>query len=318
MGWVLLALLPATAAGIYFFGHRALVHMIVAVVSSVLAEAAVQKLRKVPATISDLSAALTGLLVAFNVPSAGPYWISAVGGVFAIIVVKQAFGGLGHNFMNPALAARAFLLAAWPVHMTSGWLAPAGTQSLSGVDAFTSSTPMAAIKSMRGFGNMDASYLQDALLPLFTGSVGGCIGETSALALLLGAAVLFAKRYIDFRIPVCYIGTVFLLTWVFNGTGSFFTREALLVPSFHILGGGLILGAFFMATDMVTRPITPVGAVVFGIGCGCLTVLIRLAGGYPEGVSYSILLMNIAAPLLDRIRRPRKYGQQKMTKKADA
>ena len=217
--------------------------------------------------------------------------------------------------MNPALAARAFLLAAWPVHMTTAWVMPHNSSTMSGIasriDGVTGATPLTVIKHFAGTNVLDSVHLKEALMPLLTGNVGGCIGETSAVALLAGALLLLYKRYIDYRIPLSYIATVFILSWVFNGTGSHFTVESLLIPAFHVFAGGLILGAFFMATDMVTSPVTPLGSILFGAGCGCITVLIRLIGGYPEGVSYSILLMNIAAPLLDRIRLPRKYGEVK-------
>ncbi len=309
---VLAALAPATAASLYFFGFRALVHILLAVAFAVGTEALIQTLRKVPVTINDYSAALTGLLLAFNLPPGAPYWISAVGGIFAVAVVKQAFGGLGFNFVNPALAARAFLLAAWPMHMTAAWTMPRGAATMSGitsaVDGVSAATPLNVFKGMISTGMLDRSELRESLWPCFTGQVGGCIGETSAAALLIGAAYLIYKGYIKVVIPAAFVGTTFLLAWIFNGTGSYFTMNALIVPVFHLLSGGLVLGAFFMATDMVTSPITPVGGLLFGAGCGCITMLIRLAGGYPEGVSYSILLMNVAAPLLDRVRLPRKYG----------
>ncbi len=310
MGTVIIALLPAMIASIYFFGVRALIHIITAVTFSIVAEAVVQKIRKVDITVNDLSAALTGLLLAFNVSPSAPYWISAVGSVFAVVVVKQLFGGLGYNFMNPALAARAFLLASWPVHMTASWMLPRGTKTLSGFDAITSATPLNALKNFISTGSVSGINLKEAILPLFTGQVGGCIGETSAIALIIGGVFLLYKRYIDYKIPLTFISTVFVLTWIFNGTGSFFTQDALIVPVFHIFSGGLMLGAFFMATDMVTSPITPIGTIIFGVGCGVITVLIRLIGGYPEGVSYSIILMNITVPLLERIRRPKKYGEK--------
>jgi len=309
---VLLALVPAAAAGIYFFGLRSAIHIVLAVAAAMGAEALIQKLRKVPITINDYSAAVTGLLLAFNVPPGAPYWISVVGGAFAIAIAKQAFGGLGFNFINPALAARAFLLAAWPVHMTAAWMMPRGAATLSGmtgaVDGITAATPLNVLKGLIATGAVERSQLREALWPSFIGQVGGCIGETSAVALLIGAIYLIYKGYIKIVIPAIYVGTVFILGWIFNGTGTYFTPEAITVATFHIVSGGLILGAFFMATDMVTSPVTPVGGMLFGFGCGCLTILIRLAGGYPEGVSYSILLMNVAAPLLDRIRMPRKYG----------
>jgi electron transport complex protein RnfD len=250
-------------------------------------------------------------------PPGAPYWVSAVGGAFAIVVVKQAFGGLGFNFMNPALAARAFLLAAWPIHMTAAWVAPRGSENLSGIfsslDGITAATPLTVLKKFVTPGLLERTHLADGLGSVFFGNTGGCLGETSVLALLIGGAVLLLKKYIDYKIPLAFICTVFLLTWLFNGSGSFFTAEALLVPCFHIFTGGLMLGAFFMATDMVTSPITPLGSLLFGVGCGCITVLIRLIGGYPEGVSYSILLMNITVPLLDKIKLPKIYGSHEAT-----
>lgn len=309
---VIASLAPATAAALYFFGLRALVHILVSVLFAVGTEALIQKLRKVPITINDYSAALTGLLLAFCIPAGAPYWVSAVGGMFAIAVAKQAFGGLGFNFINPALAARAFVMAAWPIHMTAVWTMPRGTQTMSGignaVDGVSTATPLHVLKGMIATGMLDRSELSQSLWPCLLGQVGGCIGETSALALLFGAAYLIYKGYIKIVVPAAFVATTFVLAWVFNGTGTYFTLDALAVSVFHLLSGGLVLGAFFMATDTVTSPITPVGGLLFGAGCGCITMLIRLVGGYPEGVLYAILLMNVAGPLLDRIRLPRKYG----------
>jgi Na+-translocating ferredoxin:NAD+ oxidoreductase subunit D len=261
---------------------------IVAVVFAVASEIAMQKIMKRPVTAGDFSAVVTGLLIAFNVPPTLPLWMVAIGSIFAIVIVKQCFGGVGHNFVNPALAARAVLLASWPVDMTS-WVQP-------GVDVVTTATPLAIIK-----GTEAVNQALPSLMDLFIGNVGGCIGETSALALLIGGLYLLYRRVINFRIPVVYISTVGVLAFVFGGFNLSY------VP-FHILAGGLLLGAIFMATDYSSSPMTAKGQVIFAIGCGLLTAVIRFYGGYPEGVSYSILLMNIATPLIDRFTLPRKFG----------
>ena len=287
---VVIALMPALAAGIYFFRLKALLVIIVTLTACIGAEYVSNILMKKRQTIGDYSAAVTGLLLAFNLPPSIPLWIAAIGGVFAIIIVKQLFGGLGHNFMNPALAARAFLLASWPVQMTL-WTSP--------IDGVSSATPLALIK--KGAEAVDG--VLPSYMSLFSGNVAGCIGETSVIALLLGAAYLLYKRVIMPLIPLGFITTVALMTWILGGD-SLFTGDVL----YHILSGGLMLGAFFMATDYATTPSTMKGMLVFGIGCGLLTSIIRLYGGYPEGVSYSILLMNVAAPLIERYTRPKTFG----------
>lgn len=299
---VIIALIPALIAGVIVFGYRAALLAIVCVASAVFFEWAWCKIVKKPSAIGDFSAAVTGLLLALNLPVTIPYWMAIIGALFAIIVVKQFFGGLGHNFMNPALAARAFLLTSWAQAMTT-WVEPfAKLNFWNNADAVTSATPLAAIK---GGGEM-ASYLD-----LFLGNVGGCIGEVSALAILLGAGYLLWRRVITIKIPLTYILTVAVITFIFGGDG-FFTGDAL----YHVLSGGLLFGAFFMATDYVTTPCTPMGQTVFAIGCGVLTAVIRLWGGYPEGVSYSILLMNVAAPLIERYTQPKRFGLVKEKKAA--
>ncbi|OGO80359.1 MAG: NADH:ubiquinone oxidoreductase [Clostridiales bacterium GWC2_40_7] len=287
---VVIALMPALAAGIYFFRLKALLVIIVTLTACIGAEYVSNILMKKRQTIGDYSAAVTGLLLAFNLPPSIPLWIAAIGGAFAIIIVKQLFGGLGHNFMNPALAARAFLLASWPVQMTL-WTSP--------IDGVSSATPLALIK--KGAEAVDG--VLPSYMSLFSGNVAGCIGETSVIALLLGAAYLLYKRVIMPIIPLGFIATVALMTWILGGN-TIFTGDVL----YHILSGGLMLGAFFMATDYATTPSTMKGMLVFGIGCGLLTSIIRLYGGYPEGVSYSILLMNVAAPLIERYTRPKTFG----------
>jgi electron transport complex protein RnfD len=284
---VIIALIPATFAGIYFFGMKALLVTLVSVLSCIAAEALWQKLAHRKSTIGDLSAVVTGLLIAFNLPAAVPLWLPAVGGFFAIIIVKQFFGGIGQNIMNPALAARAFLLASWPVHMTNFT-----------VDGVSAATPLAILKS----GGSDLP----SLMNVFIGNVGGCIGETSVIALLIGAAYLLYKRVISWHTPVAYIGSVFILTLIL-GRDGFMNADAL----YEVCAGGLMLGAFFMATDYSTSPMTKKGQLVFGVGCGLLTTIIRLYGGYAEGVSYSILIMSLFVPFIDKFTAPRIFGEVK-------
>ena len=287
---VIISLMPAMAVALYFFRLQAALLILVTVVSCVASEYIWTRVIKKGNTIKDLSAVVTGILLAFNLSPCVPLWVAAIGGAFAIIVVKQLFGGLGQNFVNPALAARAFLMASWPVQMTT-WKSP-------GIDTLSSATPLALIKS----GGEGAGQLP-SLFDLFIGNVGGCIGETSALALLIGAAYLLVRRVITLEIPAAFIGTVGLMTWIFGGE-IFFTGNFI----YHILAGGLMLGAFFMATDYTTSPVTRKGRIIMGIGCGLLTSVIRLYGGYPEGVSYSILLMNLLVPLIDRYVVPKSFG----------
>lgn len=282
---VLIALLPGAFAGVYFFGLNALLVILTAVGSAVLSEYAFQKITKRPIMIKDLSAVVTGLLLAFNVPPTIPLWMVAIGSAFAIIVVKCFYGGIGQNIVNPALAARAFLLAAYPVRMTTWTL-----------DGTTGATPLGILRG-------DGATALPNLFDVFVGNIGGCIGETSALALLIGAAYLLYKRVISWHIPVSYIGTVLLLTTLL-GRNGFMSGDGL----YEIFLGGLILGAFYMATDYTTSPMTKTGHLIFGICCGVLTTLIRLYGGYAEGVSYSILIMNLFVPFIDKFTKPRVFG----------
>lgn len=323
---VVIALIPAVAGSVYFYGIRALILTLLACAAALLTEWVIQRMRGVPVTVSDGSALVTGILLAFNLPPGVPWWMPVVGSVFAIAIGKQVFGGVGYNPLNPALVGRAFLLASWPVAMTTTWMpARGGTLSgitMRGIDVVTQATPLAVMKKVNAIIADPSSTTHqivqarevlsqlgssDTIASLFMGKVGGCIGETSVLLLLIGAAYLMFKHYIGWRIPASYIFTVAVLTWVFGGPDGFFTGNAL----FHVLAGGLILGAFFMATDMVTSPVSPKGMVIFGVGCGVLTAVIRLIGGYPEGVSYSILLMNVATPLIDRHTRPKRFGEVK-------
>lgn len=284
---VVIALVPATIAGIYFFKLQGLLVTLTCVISCVISELLWQKFTGRDVTINDFSAVITGLLLAFNVPPTLPLWMAAIGGAFAIIVVKQLFGGLGQNVVNPALAARAFLLASWPVAMTTWTL-----------DGVTGATPLAILKGAEGISSPLPS-----LADVFIGHIGGCIGETSALALILGGAYLLYRRVITWHIPVSYIGTVFVLTTVI-GRHGFMTGNGL----YEIFTGGLMIGAFFMATDYTTSPMTKKGQIIFGIGCGVIATVIRIFGGYPEGVSYSILLMNLCVPLIDKYVTPRVFG----------
>ncbi len=284
MHLVVLALLFPTAAGVYFFGYHALSVIAVSVVAAVLTEYGVKKLRK-RAFVMDGSAIVTGLLLALILPPTIPLWMVAVGSVFSIAIVKEAFGGLGHNIFNPALGGRAFLAACFSVKMTT-WVSPTGFSA----DAVTTATPLSSSFVWEGD---KLSLYKD----LFLGNIGGSIGETSALLILVGGILLLALGIISWRIPVAYIGTVALLTLALG-------QDAI----FHVLAGGLMLGAFFMATDYVTSPITTRGKIIFGIGAGILTVVIRRFGGLPEGVCYSILFMNAITPLIDRYVKVRPYG----------
>ena len=293
---VLIGLLPALIGSVYFFGFRALTVTAVSAAACVFFEWAWCKLMKVNCKVYDLSAVVTGVLLAFVCPVTVPLWCLIIGDFFAIIVVKQLFGGIGKNFMNPALAARAFMFS-WPVIMSSGF------QNAQWVDAVTEATPLAAMHQ----GQLPA----DSLLSMFVGNVGGCIGETSALLLLIGSAYLLIRKIISIRIPLAYLATVAIIAFVFP-----MGHDRLVWTGMQLCSGGLMLGALFMATDYVTSPVTKWGQVLFGIGCGAITMVIRYFGGYNEGVSYAILVMNTCVVLLDKVGRPRKYGTQKKEAKA--
>jgi len=292
---VLIALLPACVFAVIVYGNSALFTMAIAVVSAVAAEYLFQKVMGKKITTSDRSAIITGLLLAFNLPPGVPFWIPIIGSIFAIVVVKQLFGGLGQNFLNPALAARAFLLASFPVHMTN-WAVPGVTY-----DTVAGPTLLAIMKDDPSFVPEMSDYMA-----LLFGKSGGTIGEASAVAIIAGGLYLIFRRVINWRIPIFYIGSFALFAFVF-GRDAFFSGQIL----FEVLAGGLLLGAFFMATDYATSPISPKGKIIMGIGCGFLTVLIRFYGGYPEGVSYAILLMNLLVPVIDKYVRPSIYGRKK-------
>ena len=290
---VIIALTPAMIGSVYFFGLNALKLILISVASSVFFEAIIQKFFKKPITINDLSAVITGILLAFNLPASAPWWLPIIGSAFAIIIVKQFFGGLGSNFMNPALAARAMLLTSWPNHMSTF----TGTRP----DVITSATPLSIMKNSMG-SEAVVSELPE-LIDMFVGNIPGAIGETSALLLLIGAVYLIIRQVIDWKIPAFYIGTTFIMLLLLG-------VDPKLLP-YHLFGGGLILGSFFMATDYSSTPVTPKGRIIFGIGAGILTAIIRVNGGYPEGVSYSILLMNVATPLIEKITSPKVFGEVK-------
>ncbi|MBI5144446.1 MAG: RnfABCDGE type electron transport complex subunit D, partial [Candidatus Omnitrophica bacterium] len=294
MWLVTLSLIPSGIAGVVIFGVKSLFIIIASVLSAAITETVVLALRKKDLkAVYDGSAILTGLLLAYNLPPQVPIWMPIAGSFFAIAIGKQVFGGLGHNIFNPALVGRAALLVSWPVYMTT-WQNPRWSP-----DAVTSATPLGLYKHtgfalLKGVSNWD----------LFIGNRGGSIGEVCVAALLIGAALLFFKKCITWHIPISYILTVGIISWIFNGKEGLFTGDVL----FFILSGGLILGAFFMATDYVTSPLAAKGKVVFGIGCGILTFLIRRFSGYPEGVSYAILMMNALTPIIDRYAFPKWFG----------
>jgi electron transport complex protein RnfD len=289
MWMVVLSLVPSGIAGVLLFGFSALQTISLGVVTAVLTEGLLQLLTKRKVTVLDGSAFLTGLLLTYNLPAECPFWLPIVGSVFSIAIGKQIFGGLGQNIFNPALVGRVFLMASWPKYMTTFTKA-------CNYDAVTQATPLALLKEGKLLEHI--SYWD-----LFLGKRSGCLGEVCILALLLGGAFLLWRKYISWHIPFTYIATVGLLTYIFAGKVNF-SGDWL----FHILSGGLILGAFFMATDYVTSPLTHSGQIIFGIMCGILTVVIRLWGGYPEGVSYAILMMNAATPIIDRYTKTRIYG----------
>ena len=299
---VLIALIPATVWGIYMFGLRAALVVLTCVVSSVLFELITQLLLRRTVTISDCSAAVTGLLLGLNLSPAVPLYVPVVGSAFAIIVVKQLFGGIGKNVMNPALAARVFLMLAWTGQMT---VFPAAYDRVPlGVDAVASATPLVALKQ--------GVLPQASLVDLFFGRVGGCIGEISVLMLLIGGIYLLARRVITWHIPLSFLGTVALLTFMFP-QGEI-PRLTFMLTS--LCGGGLMLGAFFMATDYVTSPVTPIGRLIYGAGCGVLVVFLRYFSGYNEGVSFAILIMNALVWYLDMLTKPRVFGKARREKKA--
>lgn len=286
---VIIALVPAMIGAVYFFGMNAFKLIAISVIASVAFEAAIQKFFKKDITINDYSAVITGILIAFNLPANAPWWIPVIGAAFGIIIVKQFFGGIGHNFMNPALAARAVLSASWPEIMS--------TYVLPGADAISGATPLSILKY--GSGSQSLPSLMD----MFIGNIGGSVGETSAVLLLIGGLYLIIRKVINWKIPVVYIGTTAIMLLLL-GVGM----DQIM---YQLLGGGLILGAFFMITDYSSTPVTPWGQIIVGVGAGILTALIRIKGSFPEGVSYSILLMNVLTPLIEKFTTPRIFGRSK-------
>lgn len=303
---VVIALVPATVMGIIFFGLSAAIMIAVSIIAAMAWETIYNKIAKKPNTIKDFSAIITGLLLALNMPALplsehpiAVFVMPIIGTGFAIIIAKQLFGGLGQNFINPALAGRAFLVASYPTLMTGS--AFKATNFM--IEAETYATPLASMKEGGAYGA--------DLISGLIGNTGGTIGETCAIALILGGIYLIYKKVISWRIPVLYIGTVLVFTYIFKLCGI----EGAVNRDFtEIFYGGLMLGAFFMATDYASSPVTPTGQLIMGFGCGFITVLIRVFGGYPEGVSYSILLMNLCVPLIDRWTSPKKFGYVKPVK----
>lgn len=288
---VILALMPALLVGIFRFGSRALILTIVSILSAAAAEWLCGMFLYHRNTVKDLSSVVTGILLAMTLPSSAPYWIAAAGSAFAILIVKGLGGGLGKNVFNPALAARAFLVLFWPSAMVRYTLN--GT-----VDGVTAATPLHHMQM--------PALPEESLLDMFLGNIGGSIGEICTLALLSGGIYLIVKKVISFRIPVAYLGTVAVLSLVFAKGDN-----AVLWTLYSLTGGGVVLGAFFMATDYATSPVTPKGQIIYGIGCGILTVIFRYFGLFPEGVTYAILLMNACAWGIDRYTAPRRFGTKK-------
>ena len=308
---VVIAMVPALVAAVIVFGIRALTLTAVSVVACIFWEWLYRKILKKDQTVGDLSAVVTGMLLAFVCPVTLPYWMMILGDAFAILLVKQLYGGIGKNFVNPALAGRAALLACYATAMTT-WIDPSASKAGVlgvGADIVTAATPMAMMKE----GGLAAVMETYDLQSMFVGNIGGSLGEVSALALLIGGIYLIARKVITWHIPVAYLGTVAVLTFLFPRG-----NDPLTFMLYNLLGGGLMLGAFFMATDYVTSPVTGKGRIVFGIGCGLLTVFIRYFGGYPEGVCYSILIMNCTTWLIDKYMRPARFGVVKGEKKEAA
>lgn len=299
------SLLPATVMGIYFFGPRAAITVTLCILAAVLSEYVYQKALNKKVSVSDGSALLTGLLLGMNLPASVPFYIPIIGSFVAVIITKQLFGGLGFNVFNPALIGRAFLLISFPKLMTI-WIKPEA--AFVKMDAVTTATPLGILKEegaaklIEAFGDTITLYTQ-----LFVGHRAGSIGETSSIALLIGAAFLLYRGYISWHIPVSFLGSAAVVAWIFGGKGALFAGD----PLVHLLSGGMLLGAFFMATDYVTCPSVKRGQLLFGVGCGLLTMLIRLKGGYPEGVMFAILIMNCFAPLIDRGFKTKVFGAVK-------
>ncbi len=309
MKLVLWALLPASLFSIYAFGFDALRVILISTVSAAAIEAASRKVMGKEASVGDFSAVLTGLLLALNLPPTVPWWMIVVGNIFAIVIAKQIYGGLGYNPFNPALVGRVVLLVSFPVHMTARWV----TAAPWGVDAVTTATPLGMARdSLARLGRIEMQFGREEIVNLLVGTRAGCIGEVSVILLLAGGLFLLWKKVISWHAPVAFIGTVWAVTGIFHLADP--SRYA--DPAFHVISGGLFLGAIFMATDYVTTPIAKSGMLIFGFGCGLITVIIRLFGGFPEGVSFAILLMNAATPLIDKMTKPAVFGRIEKKKAA--
>ncbi len=299
---VVIALLPATVMGVYLFGLHALVVVLICTGSAVAIEALCQKALGREITLSDWSAFVTGLLMALNLPPGSPWWMAFLGAGVAIVLGKQIYGGLGHNPFNPVLVARVILLISFPVQMTTWWVPK--TSFFGTADVVTTATPLGELKTHLMLRGSLEGFTMGRLIDPVIGNIGGCIGEVSVIALALGGVYLLARKVISWHIPLAFLGTVFFgtaLLWMLNA-------QRFINPFFHLFTGGLFLGAIYMATDLVTSPVTKRGMIVFGVGCGIITSIIRVFGGYPEGVSFSILLMNAATPLIDRFTEPKPFG----------
>jgi electron transport complex protein RnfD len=302
MWWVSLALAPATIMAIVLFQWKAIVVLTSTIGSAVIFEALIQKWRGVPIRIKDGSGFLAGLLLALNLPPSSPAWMCVVGSFIMIVIAKELYGGLGYNPFNPALVARVALLIAFPTQMTS-WTSPSTIP-----DSVTGATPLALAKeNLLLQGAVNINFDLDLAWDLLVGNIMGSLGETSVIALVSGGVLLLLKGYINWRVPFSFISTVFVIT----GVVWFIDPSIVANPFYHVWSGGLMLGAIFMATDMVTSPVTLKGMWIFGIGCGLITAVIRLWGGYPEGVAFAILIMNATVPLIDRYTKPRVFGQKR-------
>ncbi len=298
---VIIALLPAAIMGCVYFGFRAVLVLVLGVLSAVGAEYLYNIMVKREQTLNDLTACVTGLLLSMSLPSTVPLWMPVIGSFFAIIIVKQLFGGLGNNFLNPALAARVFLSMAWPKEMTN-WVKPFSNEGISliaNVDLSEIASTVTPLTSMQAL-----NYSYNNLIDLFWGNIGGCIGETSTALLLIGGAYLFIRKIISWEIPVSFLGAVAVLSYFFPNSGTPTTYMLA-----QLMSGGLVMCALFMATDYTTTPVTKSGKFIFGVGCGVITFLLRRFTGYPEGVSYAILFMNVLTVVLDYRTRPRRYGK---------
>jgi Na+-translocating ferredoxin:NAD+ oxidoreductase subunit D len=324
---VCIAMIPAAAAAVWFFGLRALILIAISVLSAVAAEAYYQKKSHQPVTVSDMSAVVTGILLAFNLPANAPWWMAVIGSILAIVLVKQIFGGIGQNFMNPALAGRVILFISWMALMSS-YPDPTAGKLLAGltpdvVDTVSKATPLMVAKGAAVSAQALSSTTGTTLWNLFIGQVPGVLGETSKLALLIGFLYLLVRRVVDWRIPVTFIATAFLCYLIKEGTRmpEYMTAVNNVTNAawklvftnslFQVLSGSLFLGAIFMATDYTTSPMTDIGKIIMGVGCGIMLFVIRTFSAYPEGCSFAILFMNVATPLIDRMTFPKSFGEVK-------